>query len=440
MNNRVILSDAPFSILDLVPREVIEQWLKYLRQEFPTIAFKASTQSQRQHTGHLVTDSNYQIRDELATPSTCLGGTALLALLKNYCRNVDIKTSIRVGVIGYPNVGKSSLINSLKRSRVCGVAATPGFTKAVQEVHLDQHIKLIDCPGIVFANLQDDNTGLLLRNCMRVDQLNDPIEAVDIILKRCSQEDLMRWYSISTFDNAVSFLDQLARLRGKLKKGGAVDTVAMARTVLHDWNRGKLAFYTLPPANIKKPESSIIVHEWADEFRLDTLEDLESATLASLQPQSNVRGCVMENREPPTQSLDLSSRDELVWPDKADDEDVLKENGINEEMVLDESRSDSTVSQIKLAIKPKKHVSDAKPTKATTFSNIGEKGEDALNPQTNRQRRKMLKQMQKDRRREQNMESLSMVFDNEDYDFATDFVPIPPADLRESSIAMGDFD
>lgn len=429
-----------FFIIDLVPKEVVEQWLKCLRQEFPTIAFKASTQAQRQHTGHLMTDSNHQVPDELATSSSCLGGAALLALLKNYCRNVDIKTSIRVGVIGYPNVGKSSLINSLKRSKVCGVAATPGFTKTVQEVHLDRHIKLIDCPGIVFANLQDDGMGLLLRNCMRVDQLNDPIEAVDTILKRCCREDLMRWYSISIFDNTVSFLDQLARLRGKLKKGGTADTVAMARAVLHDWNSGKLAFYTLPPVNVKKPESSIIVHEWADEFRLDTLEDLESATLASLQPQSSMRGCIMENRDPPTQLTDPSSWDELVWPNEADEDKVIEENETNEEMMIDESRPDSTMSQIKLAIKPKKHISDVKQTKGTTFDNIEEKGDDMLNPQANRQRRKMLKQMQKDRRREQNMEGLSMVLDDGDYDFTTDFVPIPPVNLKEKSISLDDFD
>jgi nuclear GTP-binding protein len=51
------------------------------------------------------------------TTSKCVGADTLLALLANYCRNRDVKTSIRVGVVGMPNVGKSSLINSLKRSK-----------------------------------------------------------------------------------------------------------------------------------------------------------------------------------------------------------------------------------------------------------------------------------------------------------------------------------
>lgn len=64
--------------------------------------------------------------------SVCLGADSLLQLLKNYCRTNGVKTSITVGIIGYPNVGKSSLINSLKRSRAVGVSSTAGFTRTVQ--------------------------------------------------------------------------------------------------------------------------------------------------------------------------------------------------------------------------------------------------------------------------------------------------------------------
>ncbi|XP_026684937.1 guanine nucleotide-binding protein-like 3 homolog [Diaphorina citri] len=75
---------------------------------------------------------------------------------RNYTRNKDIKTSITVGVVGLPNVGKSSIINSLKRARACNVGSEPGVTRNLQEIQLDSKIKLLDSPGIVFASGEPD--------------------------------------------------------------------------------------------------------------------------------------------------------------------------------------------------------------------------------------------------------------------------------------------
>lgn len=112
---------------------------------------------------------------DVMASSVCLGADSLLQLLKNYCRNNGVKTSITVGIIGYPNVGKSSLINSLKRSRAVGVSSTAGFTRSVQvasvrmgesqEIQIDRNISLLDCPGIIFNN---NSSSYLLRNCVDV--------------------------------------------------------------------------------------------------------------------------------------------------------------------------------------------------------------------------------------------------------------------------------
>ena len=66
---------------------------------------------------------------DLLQTSSCLGANTLLKLLGNYCRSQDMKTAITVGIVGFPNVGKSSVINSLKRSKACNVGSTPGLTK-----------------------------------------------------------------------------------------------------------------------------------------------------------------------------------------------------------------------------------------------------------------------------------------------------------------------
>lgn len=87
----------------------------------------------------------------------------------------QIKKSITVGIVGLPNVGKSSLINSLKRSHVVNVGATPGLTRSMQEVHLDKIVKLLDCPGVVLLHSSGNDASIALRNCKRIEKLDDPV-------------------------------------------------------------------------------------------------------------------------------------------------------------------------------------------------------------------------------------------------------------------------
>ena len=94
--------------------------------------------------------------------------------------NVDfavrqIKKTIAVGIVGLPNVGKSSLINSLKRSHVVKAGSTPGLTRSIQEVHLDKNVKLLDCPGVVLLASGQSDASVALKNCKRIEKLEDPI-------------------------------------------------------------------------------------------------------------------------------------------------------------------------------------------------------------------------------------------------------------------------
>jgi nuclear GTP-binding protein len=84
--------------IDLIPRDNVTKWLKYLRNEFPTIAFKASTQSQKSN----LSCKTFQLSNtkSFERSSVCLGSDMLMKLLGNYCRSLDIKTSITVGVVG----------------------------------------------------------------------------------------------------------------------------------------------------------------------------------------------------------------------------------------------------------------------------------------------------------------------------------------------------
>ncbi|KAL0675809.1 hypothetical protein Bca4012_003790 [Brassica carinata] len=267
---------------DLVPREAAEKWLKYLREEFPAVAFKCSTQEQRSNLGWK--SSKASKPSNILQTSDCLGADTLIKLLKNYSRSHELKKSITVGIIGLPNVGKSSLINSLKRAHVVNVGATPGLTRSLQEVHLDKNVKLLDCPGVVMLKSSANDASIALRNCKRIEKLEDPVSPVKEILKLCTPQMLVTLYKIPSFEALDDFLYKVATVRGKLKKGGLVDTEAAARIVLHDWNEGKIPFYTMPPKRDQGEHAeSKIVNELAKEFNIDEVYSGESSFIGSLK-------------------------------------------------------------------------------------------------------------------------------------------------------------
>lgn len=147
-----------------------------------------------------------------------------------------------MGVIGFPNVGKSSFINSLKRSRVAGTGNTPGFTKGIQEIYLDKDIVMLDSPGVVLS--KDNADSLILRNVIKVEDLEDPVTPVEALVMRINRKAVLHEYRIPNFNTVNEFLASVARKTGKLIKGGIPDINAAAKIVLRDWNNGKIPYYT----------------------------------------------------------------------------------------------------------------------------------------------------------------------------------------------------
>jgi nuclear GTP-binding protein len=151
-----------------------------------------------------------------------------------------------VGLVGYPNVGKSSVINTLRSKKVCNVAPVPGETKVWQYITLMKRIFLIDCPGVVYSGAGDTDTDAVLKGVVRVESLEDATEHVAQVLERVKPEYMRRAYKLAGWTDAEDFLEQVARGAGKLGKGGEPDLNTAAKMVLHDWQRGKIPFFTLP--------------------------------------------------------------------------------------------------------------------------------------------------------------------------------------------------
>ncbi|KAL7796818.1 GTP-binding protein [Trichoderma ceciliae] len=207
---------------DLVPTSVAAAWVRALSKEYPTLAFHASI-------------------------NNSFGKGSLIQLLRQFSALHTDRKQISVGLIGGPNTGKSSIINTLLKKKVCTVAPIPGETKVWQYVTLMKRIYLIDCPGIVPPSSTDTPTELVLRGVVRVEKVEHPEQYIAALLSRVKQHHMEKTYDVKGWQTATELLDLLARRGGRLLRGGEPDLDGVAKMVLNDFMRGKIPWYTPPP-------------------------------------------------------------------------------------------------------------------------------------------------------------------------------------------------
>lgn len=217
---------------DLVHPDVVSAWEEVLCQSFPVIQFRANTQQ------------TLSQATKKAKSSETKGLNELMSFIKS-----NLGTTGKVGVVGYPNVGKSSIVNCLIGTKAAGVSSTPGFTRNLQEFEVDSRVQVLDCPGIVFASSEEtkDDPQMVLRSVIKIDNLQDPFTPVSGILQKVDPIQLMSQYAIPEFVDLQSFLVSIARKRGKLRRGGTPDLESAAKIVLYDWVTSKIPYFTQPP-------------------------------------------------------------------------------------------------------------------------------------------------------------------------------------------------
>ncbi|KAL8270937.1 hypothetical protein Esti_005149 [Eimeria stiedai] len=213
--------------VDLVPTKVAQYWLHLLSKEMPTLLMQADKNKKN------------------------IGRTQLFQLLRQYGQLMSDRKHVSIGFFGYPNVGKSSIINFLKSKQVCKAAPIPGQTRVWQYVALTSKLYLIDCPGIVpMSSEAGDDTAKVLRGVVRPERISTPEEHIGAVLERVKREALLVRYGLdpkTTWADQEEFLALLAVRFGKLKKGGEPDISTTARIMLYDLQRGRLPYYVLPP-------------------------------------------------------------------------------------------------------------------------------------------------------------------------------------------------
>ncbi|XP_067424169.1 guanine nucleotide-binding protein-like 3 isoform X2 [Emydura macquarii macquarii] len=335
--------------IDLVPRENLEKWLHYLKNEFPTVAFKSSMQlKDRSVQEKKLTKKSARI--DLSRNSMCFGSECILKLLREYCRTQD--KAIQVGVIGFPNVGKSSIINSLKEVRACTVGPVRGTTKCMQTIHIDKQIKMLDSPSIIAAPSNSALT-LSLRSTADIEESGKLIDAVNAIVKHCSKQQIMLYYNIPDFRNSVEFLTLLAQKRGMLKKGGVPDTESAAKLLLYDWTGAKVSYHSLLPASrsLSPHLTKEVVAEMQQGFNLEELEKDNMNTIKAVkcpnlassivfQSSGLTNGTIEENElAEETSELENMETSEAADDLTEDDQDSNEEEEAVEENIQTSSKT-----------------------------------------------------------------------------------------------------
>ncbi|KAM5375335.1 hypothetical protein ACJZ2D_006035 [Fusarium nematophilum] len=166
---------------------------------------------------------------------------------------------LQVGLVGYPNVGKSSTINALIGAKKVSVSSTPGKTKHFQTIHLSERVILCDCPGLVFPNFATTKADLVCNGVLPIDQLREFQGPVGLVTQRVPQPFLEAIYGIQIrtrpaeeggtgLPTASELLRAYARARGFQTQGlGQPDESRAARYILKDYVNGKLLFVSPPP-------------------------------------------------------------------------------------------------------------------------------------------------------------------------------------------------
>ncbi|EFR00709.1 nucleolar GTP-binding protein 2 [Nannizzia gypsea CBS 118893] len=171
-------------------------------------------------------------------------------------KSKDVTT---IGLVGYPNVGKSSTINALLGSKKVSVSATPGKTKHFQTLYLTPKIVLCDCPGLVFPNFATTKAELVVNGVLPIDQLREYTGPAGLVAQRIPHDFLEAVYGMKIpirsieeggtgVPTASEILRAYARARGFATTGlGQPDESRAARYVLKDYVNGKLLFCHPPP-------------------------------------------------------------------------------------------------------------------------------------------------------------------------------------------------
>ncbi|XP_059489628.1 large subunit GTPase 1 homolog [Neocloeon triangulifer] len=260
---------------DFLTEEQIDAWTKYFSEINVTVAFFSAILEDEEKPEEIAEESeetaeeneeSEESSDEIEEPvekpvvvkkhPKVLSRQELIEYFKSF--QVPGKDCTCIGLVGYPNVGKSSTINSLLQQKKVSVSTTPGKTKHFQTLYLEPSLMLCDCPGLVMPTFVCTKADMVTNGILPVDQLRDHLPPVNLIASLIPRHVLEDKYGIilpkpqegddpDRSPTAEEFLSAYGYNRGFMTQRGLPDVSRSARCVLKDYVNGKLLYCYAPP-------------------------------------------------------------------------------------------------------------------------------------------------------------------------------------------------
>ncbi|KAM6389120.1 large subunit GTPase 1 homolog isoform 2-T2 [Pluvialis apricaria] len=204
---------------------------------------------------HVVREQNRNIRNF----SHLVHRNELLEIFKTMHKGPRVKDGeVNVGLVGYPNVGKSSTINTILGNKKVSVSATPGRTKHFQTLYVEPGLCLCDCPGLVMPSFISTKAEMICSGILPIDQMRDHVPPISLVCQHIPRNILEATYGINIIrprededpdrkPTAEELLTAYGYMRGFMTAHGQPDQPRSARYVLKDYVSGKLLYCHPPP-------------------------------------------------------------------------------------------------------------------------------------------------------------------------------------------------
>ena len=177
-----------------------------------------------------------------------------------------VKKTVRVMIVGVPNVGKSTFTNRINGASIARTGDRPGVTRSNQWVRITPYLELLDTPGLLWPNLSDQQDARALAfvgtiNDNIMDQQMLAIRLMERLMEDHADALTTRFKLKNNALRGVPLLEEACRCRGWLLPGGVCDTDRGAAVILDEFRAGKLGRITLQKAPVKAPKETTLMRD-----------------------------------------------------------------------------------------------------------------------------------------------------------------------------------